>query len=140
MIELWKRLSGILRLRRGSRWRYFELEESLQTALVQRADQEQRPEQELQAEILAVGLARLQTTDWLKGCWEHLSQREQEVTALICSGYTNRQMAGRMHVSENTVKTHITNILAKFGMHSKAELREALSDWDFSEWEPHNKP
>jgi DNA-binding NarL/FixJ family response regulator len=135
MIELLKRLSGMLHLRRSPRWRYFELEESLQAALLQRADQEQRPQEELQAEILAAGLARLQKADWLRLCWDQLSPREQEVAALTCIGCTNRQMAGRMNLSEETIKTYISRILDKFDMHSKAELRETLSDWNFSKWE-----
>ena len=136
MIELWNHLFGRFRSRRSPRWRYFELEESLDTALEQRADQEQRPVEELQAELVAAGLAHLQTTDRLKECWERLSRREQEMTALTCLGYTNRQMAGYLHISLETVKTHMTNTLAKFNMHSKADMREALSNWDFSEWGP----
>lgn len=136
MIELWNRLLDLLRTRRSPRGRYFELEESLLTALAQRADQERRPEEEVQAEVMAAGLARLQTADWMKRCWGNLSGREQEVTALACLGYTNRQMAGRMHVSVETVKTHMSNSLVKFGLHSKAELRQALDSWNFSEWGP----
>ena len=134
MIELWNRLLGLLRTRRSPRWRYFALEESLHTALEQRADQEQRPAEEIQSELVAAGLARLQTVDWLKKCWGNLSRREQEVTALTCLQYTNRQMAGRLHISVETVKTHMSNALIKFGLHSKTELRQALSGWNFSEW------
>lgn len=136
MIELWNHLFDRFRLRRSPRWRYFALEESLHTALEQRADQEQRPVEEIQAELVAAGLAHLQTTDWLMQCWGHLSPREQEVTALTCLHYTNRQIAGRIHISVETVKTHMSNILVKFGLHGKADLREALSGWDFSEWGP----
>jgi len=131
MNELWNRLLGLLPTRR-----HFALEESLRTALVQRADQEQRPEQEIQAEVVAAGLAHLQTTDWLKQCWDNLSPREQEVAALACLGYTNRQMAGRMHISIETIKTHMRNVLGKFDLHGKAELRQALDGWDFSGWVP----
>jgi len=136
MIELWKRLFERLRPRGNSGWRGFALEQRLQTALVQRADQEQRPAEEIQAEVLAAGLVHLQTADWLKGRWGGLSQREQEVTALTCLKYTNRQMAARLHISVETVKTHISNVLIKFNLHGKAELRQALSSWDFSEWGP----
>jgi DNA-binding CsgD family transcriptional regulator len=136
MIELWNRLLGPLRTRRSLRWRYFALEESLHAALEQRADQEQRPAEEIQAELVAAGLAHLKTVDRLKECWGGLSPREQEVTALTCLQYTNRQMAGRLHISVETVKTHMSNILVKFGLHSKAELRQALSGWNFNEWGP----
>ena len=136
MIELWNRLLGLLRARRASRWRYFELEESLHTALEQRADQEQRPAEQVQAEVLAAGLAQLQSADGLKRRWDSLSVREQEVTALTCLGYTNRQMAARMQLSVETIKTYMSKSLVKFGLHGKAELRRALSEWDFREWGP----
>jgi DNA-binding CsgD family transcriptional regulator len=136
MIELWNRLTSLLRLRRSPRARYFELEQSLRTALVQRADREQRPEAEVRAEALAAGLAHLQNADWLKQCWDNLTPREQEVAALTCLGYTNRQMAVRMHVSVETIKTHITNMQAKFDLHGKAELRQALEGWNFDGWGP----
>ena len=134
MIELWNHLFDRFHARRSPRWRYFALEDSLHKALEQRADQEQRSPEEIQAELVAAGLAHLQTTDWLVECWGHLSPREQEVTALTCLRYTNRQIANRMHISVETVKTHVSNILVKFGLHGKADLREALSGWNFSEW------
>ncbi|MGW8250801.1 MAG: LuxR C-terminal-related transcriptional regulator, partial [Anaerolineales bacterium] len=37
-------------------------------------------------------------------------------------------------ISPETVKTHIRNVLSKFKLHSKHELRENLIDWDFSAW------
>ena len=134
MIELWKQLLDRLHTRHSPRWHYFSLDESLHTALEQRAGQEQRPVEELQAELVATGLAHLQTTDFLKERWDRLTPREQEVTALTCLRYTNRQMAGRLNISVETVKTHITNTLIKFDLHSKTELRQALSGWNFSEW------
>jgi len=134
MLSLWNRLLTLLRTSRSPAWRYFKLEDDLRTALVQRADQQQRPEQEVQAEALAAGLAQLQTADWLVTCWNSLSSREQEIAALACLGYTNRQMAGRMQLSMETVKTHMSNVLYKFHLHSKLELRRALSNWNFSDW------
>ena len=131
MNEFWNRLLGLLHT-----WHYFALEDSLRTAMLQRADQRQRPEQEVEDEVVAAGLVHLQTADWLKQCWNNLSPREQEVAALTCLNYTNRQMAGRMHVSTETIKTHIRKVLEKFDLHGKAELRQALSDWNFSDWGP----
>ena len=79
-----------------------------------------------------------QTRDVLVRCWDALSVREQEVTALSCLGYTNRQIAGRLGIAEETVKTHVKNALVKFGLHGKAELRRVLEGWDFSGWERRN--
>ena len=116
--------------------RFFALDEKLQTALVDLADREGRPAEEIQVELLTAGLAHLQTSERLKECWGTLSQREQEVTAYTCLGYTNRQMAARMGVSPDTVKGYVRQALVKFHLHSKDELRMLLGNWDFSEWGP----
>jgi len=104
-------------------------------ALMDLAEQEQRPAQEVQAALLITALAQRQTHRELYKRWQSLSPREREATALACRGYTNRQIAARLGVSEETVKTHVRNALVKFNLHGKSELRMALGDWDFSEWE-----
>jgi DNA-binding NarL/FixJ family response regulator len=136
IMELWERLLTLLRMKPGSAPHYFELDEPVHTALVERADREQRPLAQVQAELLAAGLAHLQTSDGLKQCWETLSGREQEVTALTCLGYTNRQMAARLHVSPTTVKGYVRRALVKWQTHGKEELRILLASWDFSDWGP----
>jgi DNA-binding CsgD family transcriptional regulator len=135
MIKLWESLFSRLGYRGAKGRRYFELDESLHTALVALAEREQRPAQEVQADLLATALAQRQTHGELYKRWQSLSPREQEVTALACRGYTNRQMAARLGVAEETVKTHVRNALVKFNLHGKGELRMALGAWDFSEWE-----
>jgi DNA-binding CsgD family transcriptional regulator len=134
-MKLWQRLLALFRMMRPRpERRYFELDAPLQAALQERAGREQRPLEQFQAELLAAGLANLQTSDELKRCWERLSGREQEVTALTCLGYTNRQMAARMGVSPDTVKGYMRQVLIKFHAHSKQELRLSLAQWDFSAW------
>jgi DNA-binding NarL/FixJ family response regulator len=135
-MELWDRLLTLLRIKPGPDPRYFELDEPLQTALADRADREQLPLEQVQAELLAAGLDRLRTSDGLKQRWERLSRREQEVTALTCLGYTNRQIAARLHVSPSTVKGYVRQALVKWHTHGKDELRVLLAQWDFSEWGP----
>jgi DNA-binding NarL/FixJ family response regulator len=44
-----------------------------------------------------------------------LSRREQQLVELICWGLTNKEIAGRLHLSEHTVKNHIHRILHKTG-------------------------
>ena len=51
-----------------------------------------------------------------------LSPREQEVLKLVAEGYTNRQIAEVLVISEKTVERHRTNILAKLGMRDRVEL------------------
>lgn len=70
---------------------------------------------------------------WLQ-VWGGLTPREKQAAALTCLGYTNKQIAEEMIISENTVKTYIKNVLARFEVNSKVELRDLLSAWDFAEW------
>ena len=44
-----------------------------------------------------------------------LTGREIDVLALIGAGLTNHEIAGRLYLSMSTVKTHVTNVLAKTG-------------------------
>ena len=51
-----------------------------------------------------------------------LTERELEVLELMVSGITsNRQLAKRLRVSENTVKFHVRNILDKLHLHNRAQ-------------------
>ena len=45
-----------------------------------------------------------------------LSQREQEVFALLASGPSNKDLAAQLHLTERTVKAHIASILRKLAM------------------------
>ncbi len=49
-----------------------------------------------------------------------LTPREQEVVHLLADGLTNRQIAERLVVSEHTVHRHVTNILRKLSLPSRA--------------------
>ena len=50
-----------------------------------------------------------------------LSEREDEVLALVSQGMTNAQIADRMMLSENTVKFHLQNIYQKLGVSNRTE-------------------
>lgn len=95
---------------------------------------EQREEDDICQELIGDLLAKRESTRALKRGWDALSAREQEVAALTCLGQTNRQISARLYISEDTVKTHIRNVALKFGFRSKANLRAALAEWDFSDW------
>jgi two-component system, NarL family, nitrate/nitrite response regulator NarL len=51
-----------------------------------------------------------------------LTPREMEVVGAITAGLTNRKIAYRLSVSEDTVKRHITNIFDKLGVSNRLEL------------------
>lgn len=50
-----------------------------------------------------------------------LTRREDEVLQLLADGLTNKQIAGRLFISEVTVKVHVSRILAKLGVGSRTE-------------------
>ena len=49
------------------------------------------------------------------------SRRESEVLQYVTRGYTNKDIAGTLFISENTVKVHLRNILDKLHMKNRAE-------------------
>jgi DNA-binding NarL/FixJ family response regulator len=52
---------------------------------------------------------------------EPLTPREIEVFALLADGFGNREIARRMHISEHTVKFHVSSILGKLGAATRTE-------------------
>lgn len=52
---------------------------------------------------------------------ELLTQREAEVLSLVAQGLTNRQIAERLVISAKTVEHHVSQILGKLGLRSRAE-------------------
>lgn len=49
-----------------------------------------------------------------------LTAREAEVLGLIAAGFTNREIAERLVVTQATVKTHINHVFAKIGARDRA--------------------
>jgi DNA-binding NarL/FixJ family response regulator len=50
-----------------------------------------------------------------------LTNRELEVLKLVAKGLNNRDIAGQLYISENTVKNHVRYILEKLHLHSRME-------------------
>ena len=64
-----------------------------------------------------------------------LTDRELEVLRLVAKGLSNREVAGELAISENTVKNHVRNMLEKLQLHSRMEavmyaVRAKLVDLD----------
>lgn len=57
--------------------------------------------------------------------WESLTKTELTVIGLVAEGLTNPQIANRLFVSAQTVKTHMKNVFRKLGVSSRAELAAA---------------
>jgi DNA-binding NarL/FixJ family response regulator len=53
---------------------------------------------------------------------ESLSDREWEVAMLVARGLSNRQIAAQLIVSERTVDTHVSHILRKLSLVSRAQI------------------
>jgi DNA-binding NarL/FixJ family response regulator len=51
---------------------------------------------------------------------EKLSEREMEVLQSIAAGCSNKMIADRLRISENTVKGHVKEIVAKLGATDRA--------------------
>lgn len=51
-----------------------------------------------------------------------LTLREREVAVLVAAGRTNRQIAGRLRLSERTVESHLANVYRKVGVSSRVKL------------------
>ena len=52
---------------------------------------------------------------------EVISGREKEVLALVAQGLTNREIADKLVISENTARNHVSNILGKLGLSHRAQ-------------------
>lgn len=59
--------------------------------------------------------------------FHELSDREMEVLKLIAEGMSNHDIAGRLYVSEKTVKSHVSNILGK--LHLADRTQAAVYAW-----------
>ena len=133
MDYIWRRLRETFKRSDETRLT-FELDQEARLSLQRLAHEERRSDTEMAAGLLSDVLERLQADNAYWDAWENLTPRQKQVTALVCQGYTNRQIAARLKISPETVKTHVRNILYKFNLHRRSELLRTLSGWDFSAW------
>jgi len=78
-----------------------------------------------------VSAARMQGGEFWPGAGLGLTQRESEVLALTVSGLSNRAIAGRLVVGEETIKSHLRSIYRKLDVSDRAgavtvALREGI--------------
>ena len=114
--------------------RIFLKDEELIAVIQDVAKQQSRAEEDVIADFTKVGLNQFLTQSELEQRWASLSQREQQVVALICLGHRNYEIAKTLSIAPETVKTHLQKVFDKFNLRSSKELRLALKHWDFREW------
>ena len=56
------------------------------------------------------------------GARARMSRREQQVLDALLENLANKEIASRLNISERTVKFHVSNLLAKFGVRRRADL------------------
>lgn len=62
---------------------------------------------------------------WVRGCLERierLSDREQQVFALLAQGLDNRSLARRLGIADRTAKRHLTQVMLKLGCESRLQV------------------
>jgi DNA-binding NarL/FixJ family response regulator len=69
---------------------------------------------------VALSAARLRSGEFWPGAHLGLTQRESEVLSLLVAGLSNRAIAAKLVVSEETVKTHSRGIYRKLGVSDRA--------------------
>jgi two-component system response regulator DevR len=57
----------------------------------------------------------------------NLTQREQEVLALLMQRLTNEEIRNELRLAAQTVKNHVSNVLRKLGLQSRRELATRVS-------------
>jgi len=62
----------------------------------------------------------------LDGTFIELSARQSQAFDFLLAGHSNKEIADKMHLSEGTVKNHISTLLLLFGVRSRAQLISQL--------------
>lgn len=56
----------------------------------------------------------------------YLTRREGQIARLLLQGHTNQQIATRLHISHDTVKSHCRHLFSKLGIRRRSEILRAL--------------
>lgn len=114
--------------------RRFDLQLDLLVPLETLATSRGLTPQEMAAELVNRALLLEQLQNEARKKWQRLTPREQEITALIFRGNSSRAIYERLGIANETLRTHVHNILRKFEVSDRKELRQLLRDCNFSSW------
>lgn len=114
------------------------LKDSTPSELVQAIRQVDRGESALHPAIARMLVQELAQPSQRASAADPLTKRELEVLQLVAVGQCDREIADRLGISEATVRTHVSNILAKLNLGSRTQaalyaLREGLVSLDGAE-------
>jgi DNA-binding CsgD family transcriptional regulator len=122
---IWRELS-----KRLHRKREFALDLETYESLQLMAGREQSTPEKVASRLFKFAIREQNLQTEAMRCWEDLTPRQKQIVAHICQRDTTRQIASQLHITPNTVKSHVDAIMEKFGVNSRAELRLMLSPWD----------
>jgi len=114
--------------------RRFDLQLDLLAPLETLATSRGLTPQEMAADLVKRALLLEQLQNETRKKWHNLTPREQEITVLIFRGYSSRAIYERLGIANETLRTHVHNILRKFEVSDRKELRQLLRDCNFSSW------
>ena len=60
-----------------------------------------------------------------------LTDREKTISALVCQGMSTRQIAGRLHLTADTIQDHLKSVFDRTGVHSRGQLVAAILQHDY---------
>lgn len=91
----------------------------------------------LQPEIARKLMRDIQNQGEQDSSEHNLTEREKEILQEVAQGKTNQEIADKLVLSERTVRTHITNILAKLRLSNRTQaalyaLREGIAHIDYT--------
>lgn len=112
----------------------FDLNTELMVSLEALAERRNTTPNAIMSELVqnALLMEQVERETWQN--WQSLTPREKEVTALVCQGYSNAAICAHLGIANETVRTHVRNLLGKFEVANRNELRVLLAKWDFSAW------
>ena len=70
---------------------------------------------------VAGGVLKRRSTNFGRGAQNELSVRETEIIRLIARGMSNKEISANLHLSEKTVKNHISRIFAKLNISARTQ-------------------